>query len=175
MRNAPESIALASSRIPGNAASTWPRPWRKVIPRSSSKPRIWLMTAVRRITQRSRTRCRDCRSSWSSLLIGTKRIFGRPTASAIRLGVDVVALVCLYARLHILSRHQSYLMTLLAQSPPWKMGASAGFHANQFDLQVRREVQQLLARKLLANHNLAAQVEPNQMKDCFTKINADRV
>jgi hypothetical protein len=55
------------------------------------------------------------------------------------------------------------------------MGASAGFHANQFDLQVRREVQQLLARKLLANHNLAAQVEPNQMKDCFTKINADRV
>jgi len=33
--------------------------------------------------QRSRTRCRDCRSSWSSLLIGTKRIFGRPVASAI--------------------------------------------------------------------------------------------
>src|SRR3982074_3380588 len=48
---------------PGNAASIWPRPWRTVIPRSSSKPRIWLMTAVRRITQRSRTRCKDCRSS----------------------------------------------------------------------------------------------------------------
>ena len=44
---------------------------------------IRLMSAVRRITQRSRTRCRDCRSSWSSLLIGTKRIFGRSTASAI--------------------------------------------------------------------------------------------
>ncbi len=40
-------------------------------------------TAVRRITQRSRTRCSDCISSWSSLLIGTKRIFGRSTASAI--------------------------------------------------------------------------------------------
>jgi dienelactone hydrolase len=42
-----------------------------------------MMTAVRRITQRSRTRCRDCRSSWSSVLIGTKRIVGRETASAI--------------------------------------------------------------------------------------------
>ena len=44
-------------QIPGNASSTWHRPLRKVIPRSSSKPRIWLITAVRRITQRSRTRC----------------------------------------------------------------------------------------------------------------------
>ena len=31
-------------------------------------PRAWLTTAVLRITQRSRTRCSDCRSSWSSLL-----------------------------------------------------------------------------------------------------------
>lgn len=31
-----------------------------VIARSDSSPRIWLTTAVRRITQRSRTRCRDC-------------------------------------------------------------------------------------------------------------------
>ena len=37
---------------------------------------------VRRTTHRSRTRCSDCRSSWSSVLIGTKRIIGRVTASA---------------------------------------------------------------------------------------------
>jgi hypothetical protein len=55
------------------------------------------------------------------------------------------------------------------------MGPSAGVHANQFDLQVRRAVQQLLARKLLAHYNLAAQVEPNQVKDCLAEINADRV
>jgi hypothetical protein len=42
-------------------------------------------------------------------------------------------------------------------------------------LQIRREVQQLLARKLLAHHNLAAQVKSNQMKDCLAEINADRV
>ena len=42
------SRALASSRIPGKAASTWHRPLCSVIPRSSSsKPRIWLVTAVR--------------------------------------------------------------------------------------------------------------------------------
>jgi hypothetical protein len=43
------------------------------------------------------------------------------------------------------------------------------------DLQIRRKVQQLLARKLLAHHNPALQVEPNQMKDCLAEINADCV
>src|SRR5438132_10290131 len=76
MRTAPDSFASASSRISGKAACTWCRPFRRVTPRSSSNPRLWLVTAARRITQRSRTRCRDCRSSWSSVLIGTKRIFG---------------------------------------------------------------------------------------------------
>jgi len=55
------------------------------------------------------------------------------------------------------------------------MGPSAGFHANQFDSHIRREVQQLFARKLLAHHNLTAQVEPNQMKDSLAEINADRM
>jgi hypothetical protein len=53
------------------------------------------------------------------------------------------------------------------------MRSAAGFHANQFDLQVRGEVQQLLARKLLAYHNFTAQVKTNQIKDCLAKINAD--
>jgi hypothetical protein len=55
------------------------------------------------------------------------------------------------------------------------MRSTTGFHANQFYLQVRRELQQLLARTLLAHHNLAAQVEPNQMEDRLAKINADCV
>jgi hypothetical protein len=40
---------------------------------------------------------------------------------------------------------------------------------------VRGETQQLGARELLAHHDLAAQVKPDQMKNCITKINADRV
>ena len=35
-----------------------------------------------------------------------------------RLGVNVVALVRLYIRLDILSRHQPHLVTLLSQGPP---------------------------------------------------------
>ena len=92
-----------------------------------------------------------------------------------RLSVNVVALVSFYVRLDILRRHQPHLVTLLSQSTPEKVRPAAGFHANQFDLQVRREVQQLFARKLLAYHNLATLVKANQMKDCLAEINADRV
>jgi hypothetical protein len=55
------------------------------------------------------------------------------------------------------------------------MRTSAGFHANQPDVYVGSEAQQLCARELLAHHDLAAQVEPDQVKDCLTKINADGV
>jgi hypothetical protein len=92
-----------------------------------------------------------------------------------RFSINLVALVRLYIRLSIRRRHPPYLMTLLSQSPPEKVRPSAGFHANQFDLEVRSEEPQLLARKLLAHHNLAARVKPNQMKDCLAQINADRV
>jgi hypothetical protein len=37
------------------------------------------------------------------------------------------------------------------------------------------EWQQLLAREFLAHHSLAAQVKPNQMKDCLAEIDTDRV
>jgi len=49
-------------------------------------------------------------------------------------------------------------MTLFAQCPAEKMSSSAGFHANQSNLQVRGEVQELAARKPLAHYNLSAQV-----------------
>ncbi|PYT64232.1 MAG: hypothetical protein DMG35_01145 [Acidobacteria bacterium] len=53
------------------------------------------------------------------------------------------------------------------------MRTPTSFHANQLDVYVRGETQQLGARELLAHRDLAAQVEPDQMKDCLTKINAD--
>jgi hypothetical protein len=55
------------------------------------------------------------------------------------------------------------------------MGATAGFHADQLDLPARREAQQLQSRELLAHHNLATQIETNQMKHCLAKVDADRV
>ena len=58
-------------------------------------------------------------------------------------------------------------MSLFPQSTAKKMSSSAGFHADQHDLQVRGEAQQLVARALLANHNFATRVEPNQVKHCL--------
>ena len=52
------SPPLLSGRIPGSAASKWHRPFGRVMPPSSNHPRIWLMTAVRHVTQRSRARCK---------------------------------------------------------------------------------------------------------------------
>src|SRR5712691_6577385 len=92
-----------------------------------------------------------------------------------RLGIDVIALVRFYVRLHILRRYQSHLVSLFPQCSAKKMRTSAGFHANQLDVYVRCEAQQLYARELLSHHHLAAQVKPDQMKNCLAKINADRV
>src|ERR1700675_3478431 len=92
-----------------------------------------------------------------------------------RLRIDVVALVRFHVRLYILRRNQSHLVSLFPQCSAKKMRTSAGFHANQPDVYVGSEAQQLCARELLAHHDLAVQVEPDQMKDCLTKINADGV
>jgi hypothetical protein len=66
-------------------------------------------------------------------------------------------------------------MPLFSQRTAEKMGAAAGFHANQLDLPVRREAQQLQSRELLAHHYFAAQVETNKMRHCLAKVDADRV
>src|SRR5467141_757344 len=92
-----------------------------------------------------------------------------------RLGIDIVALVSFHVRFHILRRNQSHLVSLFPQCSAKKMRTSAGFHANQPDVYVACEAQQLCARELLTHHDLAAQVKPDHMKNCLTKINADGV
>src|SRR5262249_37977057 len=89
--------------------------------------------------------------------------------------IDVVVLVGLHVRLHILSRDQTHIMPLLAQSAAQKVSSSTGLHTDQGNMQVRREAQNLIPRALLAHHYLPARVKNNQMKDRLPKINADRV
>src|SRR5215472_3933443 len=91
------------------------------------------------------------------------------------LRIEVVALVRLNIRLHILCWNQSHLVSLFPQSSAKKMRTAAGFHANQLDTHVRGKAQQLRTREPLAHHNLAVQVNSDQMKNCLTKINADGV
>src|SRR5712692_954563 len=85
-----------------------------------------------------------------------------------RLRIDVVALVRLYVRLHILRRDQPHLMTLLPQRPAKKMGASARFHTNQLNLHVRGEAEQLRSREMLPHHYLPALVHAYDMKARLT-------
>lgn len=56
-----------------------------------------------------------------------------------------------------------------------KCAAPTGFHANHLAAYVRSEALQLCARELLAHRDFAAQVKPDQMKNCRAKINADRL
>ena len=62
-----------------------------------------------------------------------------------RLGIDVIALVRFHVRLHILRRYQSRFVSLFPQGSSKKMRTSAGFHANQSDVYVGSEAQQLCA------------------------------
>jgi len=61
---------------------------RHATPRSSSEQRIRFTTAVRLTIQRSSTRCRDCKSNCSSVLIDTNRMGGRMSCFGIRFGIN---------------------------------------------------------------------------------------
>ena len=78
-----ESTSAFELRISGSALRKGITPWRTVMPRSIRNPRIWLIRPVRWPTRRERTRCNASRSICSGVLIATKRIVGRCTASAI--------------------------------------------------------------------------------------------
>lgn len=71
-------------------------------------------------------------SNWSSVLIGTKRIVGLGDSLGDR-RIDEVVLVRLSEWLHILRRHQPYLVTLLLQRPAEEMRFAAVLHADQLD------------------------------------------
>jgi hypothetical protein len=66
-------------------------------------------------------------------------------------------------------------VALLLQSPAEKMRPAAGLHANQFDTQVRGEVQKLGARHSLPHDYVAPKVKSNQVKTRLAKINSERL
>ncbi len=74
-------------------------------------------------------------STWQGRLPQELRLRG--------IGIDVVVLVRLHVRLHILRRHQAHIMALFPKSTAEKMGSSAGLHANQAMRKVRGKAQQL--------------------------------
>jgi hypothetical protein len=84
-----------------------------------------------------------------------------------RFSIDVVVLVRLHVRLHILRRHQAYIMPLFPQSAAEKMRSSASLHADQTPAKVRGKAQQLSPRALLPNQNFATCVDAYKVKHCL--------
>ena len=83
IRNWPGRPFSPSSRSCGSLLAIYPIPCGSTTPYSPSNPRIWLACAVRALTKPWRARCKDSTLCCSVVLIGTKRILGRATASQI--------------------------------------------------------------------------------------------
>src|SRR5438477_13027467 len=99
-------------------------------------------------------------------------MLGRPTASAIA-SASMKSFLFVFTNgfTYCGGIKRTYLVSLLLERFGKKMGATACFHANQMDLSVGCEAQQLCSREFLANHNLASLVQTYQMKNRFAKIN----
>jgi hypothetical protein len=107
--------------------------------------------------------------------MGTKRIRGPLHCFGNRPGIQIVALVGLQVRLHVLRRHQAHLVPLFPQGAPQKVRTTAGLHADQLHLQVRSERQQLSARTSLAKYDIPGGIQSDQMKDSLAQIDAQHV
>src|SRR5260370_13892237 len=79
-----------------------------------------------------------------------------------RLSIDIVALVRLHVGLHILCRYQPHLVSLFPQCPAKKMRTSAGFHANQPDVYVGSEAQQLVRENFLRTTTSPPRLSPTR-------------
>jgi len=108
-------------------------------------------------------------------LIGTKRIVGRATASAIAsASMKSLLLVFMYGF--------TYCPVSVAPHEPARAGHGLkNVILPQASMPIKWtcrfavKCSSCFARTLLAHHNLAAQVESNQMKNCLAEINANRV
>src|SRR5262245_46456595 len=115
------------------------------------------MMAVRWPTNRSRTRCSACRSSWSLVLVATNLIVGRCTASAIA-SASRKSFFCplLYGRTYFDGISRAKRLELATEM----MRSDAGLHADQAGRQVREPRLHLAARPLLPQHDFATLVLP---------------
>src|SRR5450631_2073866 len=115
-----------------------------------------------------------CRSSWSSVLIGTKRMFLRSTASAIASASTKSFLLDFTNALHKLGCDQPHIMALLPQRASQKMRSGTCLHPDQRRLHVRGVRQQLPLGELLPHQHLAGCAKCDQVKRRLAKIDANR-
>src|SRR5262245_50775466 len=99
------------------------------------------MTAVCWRMKRWRARCSIRQLCCSTVLVGTKRIFGSRDRFADRLRIRAVVLLPFDVRLHIGGWHQSYRMPQRLQLAGPVMGRCASLNPNQAWRQLLKEGQ----------------------------------
>ena len=130
------------------------------------------MMPVRWLTNRSRTRCSACRSSWSAVLVATNFIVGRCTASAIA-SASRKSFFCPFDRVARTSRHQPGIVTKRHKPATEMMRADAGFHADQARRYISKPRFHLATRPLLPQHDRAALIKANDVEGVLANIDAD--
>jgi hypothetical protein len=89
--------------------------------------------------------------------------------------IFVIILISLYKGAHELGWNQAHLMPLCYQSGAQVMSTTARFHSNQTGWCVGKLAEQLAPRGSPLQDHVSRLVQPNQVKDGFSKINADGV
>ena len=89
-----------------------------------------------------------------------------------RLGVVAIILVVLPIGGDELRRDQPDVMTQRPQLPRPVMRTATGFHPDQTGLELREDVTQAGSRDLTAQDDVAALIDPMELKDVFGQINA---
>lgn len=117
-----------SSIMAGTRARTWVMPFGKTIPNSANRPQSWFACAVRAWTKPWRTLCKAITACRSTVLIGTKRMLGRETASQMASASRASVLVGLYMGLHELGRDELHGVAKWPQLTRPKVSARASLH-----------------------------------------------
>jgi hypothetical protein len=86
---------------------------------------------------------------------------------------EVVVLVRLHERPHLLRPHEPHVVALSGELPPQMVRAARRLHADEARLEVHGEPQELQPRQLLPHYYLASSVDAHEVKDGLTEVDPD--
>jgi hypothetical protein len=96
-----------------------------------------------------------------------------PDRLAARRSIGRIVLVALDIGLHVLGRHQPYIMTEPCELARPVVGRRTRFHADQTGREFGKEGQHLCASQRPVEGHLVVAVDAVHLKDVFGKIDAD--
>src|SRR6185312_10972770 len=160
----------SSSRMIAISLPTLRRPCGAITPNSARCARRAFTSIVRWRTSRSRPRCSSTAACCSAVLPGTKAHRRPYNRLANGLGIRSVVLVPLDVSLHILRRHQPYLMAQRAQLPRPVVRRRTCLHPHQTARQSTEERQNLRSPKLLAQNRRPRCIDPVYLENMLRQV-----